>query len=198
MKIIGLCGGSGSGKGVACDIFAELGIPCIDTDKVYHGLISTNSECAVELITTFGEQLNAFPGIDRLRLREVAFSSQNNLVKLNRITHKHILEKTRSIIEDIKSDPTVLGVVIDAPLLFESGFDKECDITVCVIADESVRIDRITKRDNISTDQALARINAQISNSDLISRCDYSVENNTTVDDLRNKINIVYNKIFMK
>ena len=54
MKIIGLCGGSGSGKGVACDIFAELGIPCIDTDKVYHDLISTNSECAVELITTFG------------------------------------------------------------------------------------------------------------------------------------------------
>ena len=198
MKKIGLCGGSGSGKGVVCSIFNELGIPYIDTDKVYHELISTDSECAKELIFTFGEQLSAFPGIDRIKLREVVFSSKEKLKILNDITHKHILNKTRRIIKDISSDPSVPGVIIDAPLLFESGFDKECDITVCVIADESVRIDRITKRDNISKDVALARISAQISNADLIKRCDYSIDNNTTVDDLRHQVKNIFNIIFAK
>ena len=59
MKVIGLCGGSGSGKSTVCSLFAELGVPSIDTDKLYHDMISTDTECTRELLAAFGEQVHA-------------------------------------------------------------------------------------------------------------------------------------------
>ena len=96
MKLIGLCGGSGSGKGLVCRFFDEFSIKSIDTDKVYHDLISKDSECTRELISSFGEGISSNSGIDRKKLRAVAFSSDDALRQLNRITHKHILAKVRT------------------------------------------------------------------------------------------------------
>ena len=194
MKIIGLCGGSGSGKGTVCSVFAELGIESIDTDKLYHTIISNDSECTKELVAAFGNRIYANPGIDRAALREVVFSSLENLKLLNEITHKHIVSNIRSIIDSSKES---LGIIIDAPLLFESGFDKECDTTVAVIADTEIRTDRIVKRDNISVDHARARISSQISNDELMQRCDYTIENNSTVQELRESVAELYKKMFI-
>ena len=195
MKVIGMCGGSGAGKGTVCSIFAELGIKSIDTDKVYHDLISKDSECTRELISSFGEGISSNSGIDRKKLRAVAFSSDDALRQLNRITHKHILAKVRTIIEEYK-EQGYTGVIVDAPVLFESGFDKECDLTICVIADEKIRIERIINRDGISYEAAKARINSQISNDELINKCTYSIENNSTDQKLRNEVADLYKTIF--
>lgn len=195
MKVIGLCGGTGSGKSSACRFFEEKGINCIDADKVYHELISTDSECTKELIEHFGHAISLSPGIDRNRLRDIVFSSDDALEHLNRITHKHILSQIRMKIEEAKKEDC-LGVIIDAPLLFESGFDKECDLTVCVVSDERNRIERILLRDGISYEAAKLRINAQISNEELIKRCTFSIENNSTENDLRNKVHSLIKVIF--
>ena len=191
MKVIGLCGGSGAGKGTVCSIFAELGIPSIDTDKLYHSLISTDSECTREIVSAFGSDVYANPGVDRKALRNIVFSSPENLAILNKITHKHILASVRSI---IKNTGEARAIIIDAPLLFESGFDKECDVKICVIADEDVRIERITKRDGISPEIAKARIASQIPNDELKEICDYTIENNADTDELRKHIQAL-NKI---
>ena len=189
MKVIGLCGGSGAGKGTVCSIFAELGIPSIDTDKLYHSLISTDSECTRELVSAFGSDVYANPGVDRKALRNIVFSSPENLAILNKITHKHILASVRSL---IKNTGEARAIIIDAPLLFESGFDKECDVKICVIADEDVRIERITKRDGISPEIAKARIASQIPNDELKEICDYTIENNVGTDELRKHIQASY------
>jgi dephospho-CoA kinase len=102
MKVIGLCGGSGSGKGLACSFFDELGLKCIDTDKVYHDLISKDSECTRELISFFGEGISSDSKIDRKKLRDIILSSDDALEQLNRITHKHILAQARTMIEEYK------------------------------------------------------------------------------------------------
>ena len=185
MKVIGLCGGSGAGKGTVCSIFAELGIPSIDTDKLYHALISTDSECTKELVSAFGNDVYANPGIDRKALRSVVFSSPDNLALLNNITHKHILASVRGLID--KAD-NVRAIIIDAPLLFESGFDKECDVTICVIANEDVRIERITKRDGITPEIAKVRISSQIPNEKLVKMCDHAILNNSDANELRKRI----------
>ena len=195
MKVIGLCGGSGSGKGLVCRFFDEFSIKSIDTDKVYHDLISKDSECTRELISSFGEGISSNSGIDRKKLRAVAFSSDDALRQLNRITHKHILAKVRTMIEEYK-EQGYTGVIVDAPVLFESGFDKECDLTICVIADEKIRIERIINRDGISYEAAKARINSQISNDELINKCTYSIENNSTDQELRNGVADLYKTIF--
>lgn len=196
MIVIGLCGGSGSGKGVVSSIFNDLGIRSIDTDLVYRKIISTDSDCTKELLFTFGEIIHANPGINRSKLREIVFSSPERLKLLNEITHKHILSKVRCDIKLEEKKGVAKGIIIDAPLLFESGFDKECDITVCVVADEEIRINRIIDRDNIDRSVAVRRIMSQISNDDLIKKCTYSIENNGDINNLTEKVNKLYNSIF--
>ena len=195
MKVIGLCGGSGSGKSLVCSIFNELDIICIDADRVYHDMISSDSECSKELISVFGDEIAAEVGINRARLRELAFLSKDNLELLNSITHKHILKQTRLMISNVRATTDSKAVIFDAPLLFESGFDKECDITVCVIADDETRINRIIERDSITIDAAKARIRAQIPNDELVRKCDYSIENNSSVDVLRKRVLEIKHKI---
>ena len=193
MKVIGLCGKSGSGKGIVCSIFAELGIKSIDTDKLYHSIISTDSECTAELVSEFGKEIYANPGINRAALREIVFSSPDKLLRLNEITHKHILSEVRRIINE-SSD--ALGIIIDAPLLFESKFDRECDVTIAVIADNDVRIDRIVKRDNVSKEHAKSRLASQISDTELAEKCDYTIENSSTTEELRDNVHQLYKKMF--
>ena len=195
MKIIGLCGGSGSGKSFVCSVFNEYGILSINADRVYHDMISTDSECARELISVFGTEISADVGIDRAKLREVVFSSRGKLKLLNEITHKHILAETRRLISRISETTDCKALIFDAPLLFESGFDKECDVTVCVVADEQTRINRIIERDSISIEDAKARISSQISNNELIKKCDYSIENNSSVEKLREAVLEIKSKI---
>ena len=82
MKVIGLCGGSGSGKGKVCEIFSTLSVSSIDTDSVYHKLTSCESSCLRELVDEFGNGiLNAKGGLDRSVLREIVFSSENSALK---------------------------------------------------------------------------------------------------------------------
>lgn len=188
MKVVGLCGGSGSGKGLVCSFFSDFNVKCIDTDKVYHDMISTDSECTKELVAYFGEYIYARPGVDRARLRDVVFRSMDNLKVLNEISHKYILSKVRQMIEAIKREGKALGIVVDAPLLFESRFNEECDTTIAVIADEKIRIERIISRDSITNEAAVKRISSQISNEDLAARCDYVIENNSTPDALKCKV----------
>lgn len=197
MKIIGLCGGSGSGKGLTSNYFRELGIPSIDTDQVYHDLICVPSPCVDELSKTFGSSIVDNNGaVNRKALSNIVFgdNSKARLKILNEITHRHILDKTRQLIKDYASCG-VEAVIVDAPLLFESGFDKECDVTVAIIADRKVRIQRIVSRDGISENDAIIRIDAQTSNEELIKRCNYFIENNGDVDSLRESVAVIYKKI---
>ena len=197
MKIIGLCGGSGSGKGVVSEFFLKLGIPSVDTDVVYHEITGRKSACVDELASCFGENIiDSNGGLNRRALSDIVFAdgASEKLKLLNQIAHRHILDKTREIIEEYSKNGAS-AVIIDAPLLFESGFDKECDITVAVVADRDARIDRVVRRDEISTEAAARRIDSQISDSELIKRCDYFVENNGDLSSLEDAVKMIAAKI---
>lgn len=187
IKIIGLCGHSGSGKGYVCGIFSNYGIPSIDTDKVYSYLIEPvdgyPSPCVSELIKAFGDViLNADNSLNRRALSDIVFGSDGDKLNvLNEITHKYILIKTRELIAEY----SVSGykcVIIDAPVLFESGFDKICDYTVAVTAPEEVSIGRIVERDMISTDSAVRRLSHQKSDDELRELCDFEIVNDNLAD----------------
>lgn len=198
MVVIGLCGGSGSGKGTVCELFAELGIPSIDTDAVYHSLTSHPSECLLELRERFGERIVKDGALDRSVLSDLVFkdaSSEKNRQDLNSIAHKHIKIQTCKIIEEQKQRGAK-GVIIDAPLLFESSFDKLCDLCVAVVCKTDLRIERIMKRDGISEETAKRRIAAQISDDELLKLCSFSLRNESDRADLKEQVNSLYNKIF--
>ena len=199
MKIIGLCGGSGSGKGAVCDLFLEFGVPSIDTDALYHKMTSSDSPCLRALAAEFGESIiDASGGLDRSVLREIVFSSSDGsakLKKLNEIAHTYILARTREIIKEYEA-ARKSAVIVDAPLLFESGFDKECDFILCVIADEKIRVNRIVLRDGISEENAYKRIRSQINTDELISKSDAFITNNGDYESLSLEVKRVSEKIF--
>lgn len=179
---IGLCGRSGSGKGYVGSIFAALGVPVIDTDAVYRlmsGPAHTPTECMTELVSAFGERiLNPDNSLNRRAMADIVFAPDGDTARaqLNRITHAHILRETKRLAQ-VYADEGCRFVLIDAPLLFESGFDALCRYTVCVTAPDSVCVKRITARDGITEEEARRRLSAQIPAEELAKRCDYVIVN---------------------
>ena len=195
MKVVGLCGQSGAGKGLVCAFFSELNIKCIDTDRVYHDIISTDSECARELVAFFGCSISANPGINRKELARVAFISNEYLEKLNEITHKHILNDVRTQIHKIKSENRYDGIIIDAPLLFESGFDAECDATIAVISSDDNKLARIMERDGIDEAAADLRIKAGKPDEFYVEKSHNIVYNDCELSVFNLKIQKLLNKL---
>ncbi len=190
MKIIGLTGQSGAGKGAVAKIFSEHGIPHIDCDEIYHSMLKSGSECTKALVAEFGcEILDTDGSVDRKKLRNVVFSGEGHkerLKKLNEISHRFVLTRCRELLE-LYRDEGRIAVVVDAPTLFESGFDKECDVIVAVTAPYEVRIKRITDRDGLPVEKVKERFENQLSESFFAENAHYVIENDLDISALKKK-----------
>jgi len=178
--IIGVTGGSGSGKSSFASL---LGYELIDADNVYHTLLSENDMLKKELTDLFGSY-------ERKDIASIVFTDDAKLEKLNIITFKYTVA---AIVDKIPSNG---NAVIDAPLLFESGLDKTCDVTIAVLAKKTLRIQRIMARDAISREQAETRINAQKPDAFYIKNADYIIHNNG--DDMINAAYELKEKLVLK
>lgn len=182
MKIIGLTGPSGAGKGELGLHLAKRGFPVIDADRVYHELLIPPSPCLDALVREFGGSILQKDGaLDRTALAALVFAKDEAATSrreaLNRITHRFVTEKVREQLAAYKTQKQV-AVVIDAPLLIEAGLDSVCDLVVAVLADREVRLERLMRRDGKGRDALLSRIDAQPTDEFYASRADVVVMNN--------------------
>ncbi len=187
MHIIGLTGPTGAGKGTVSSLLSAQGIPAIDTDAVYHKLLIPPSPCLDGLTARFGRDILMPDGtLNRPALAARVFAPEAEAERddLNRMTHGYVLEAVRQICAEWKSKG-VPAVLVDAPLLFESGFDRECDRTLAVLADPDIRLARIMARDGLSFPAATSRLRAQKPDDFYISQADAVLYNNGTPEDLR-------------
>ena len=188
MIVIGLCGQSGAGKTTALEVFRKKGFGVIDCDRISREVTLPGSPCLDALASAFGGEIIAPDGtLKRQALADIVFSDGKRLEELNRITHRFILEEVFSRLDAFCEEGKEVAVV-DAPVLFESGLDRHCDTTLAICADTEIRIDRITKRDGIDRDRALARIARQLSEKELVSLSDRVIYNNEGVDAFEKEI----------
>ena len=184
MLKIGVCGTSGSGKGYICKKLSQYSAFHIDTDKVYRNISLKSQDCQKELCSYFGNDIFE-NGIFNSRLLAARVfegeGSDKRLSMLNTITHKYIQLDTLKIIDECEKNGYKLAL-IDAPVLFESGFDKLCDATICVTAPYEMKIDRIMKRDGITKEKAISRLKTQISDDCLRKMCTYEIDNTDGCD----------------
>lgn len=173
MKIIGLTGGTGTGKTTALNVLKKLGGVCIDADEVYHDLLLNCEEMINEIKSAF-PALDAEGPLDRKKLGEIVFNDGGELKKLNEITHKYVCRRIMEIIEKNSQAPFA---AIDAVELVESGAGEMCDTIVAIIAPVSMRIDRIMSREGISMGYATMRIAAQKSDKYYQENCDIVIRN---------------------
>ena len=195
MKIIGLTGGSGSGKGMVGRLMSAFGCRVIDTDALYHNMISSSGPCSEALIERFGTEISTENGgICRPKLSSIVFSDRAALDDLNKIAHAFVREECQRIIDNEQTNGTEV-LVIDAPQLFEAGMQDICDMTVAVISDRDKRIRRICNRDRITPEKAIARINAQRTDEFFSESCDYVIVNNTDMARLLVRVKTLLDEI---
>ena len=190
MTVIGLTGPSGSGKGKIAEILSEYGVQHINADSVYHNILTPPSPCLDELVENFGYGiLNAGGQLDRRALSAIVFGNENKqkLEKLNSITHKYVCARIRQIIRYFGSI-NCKACVIDAPLLLESGLERDCDFVISVLADKELRVQRIAKRDSISLDDARLRVSSQKSDNFYVEGSDIVLYNNGSEKQLRSSL----------
>ena len=188
--IIGLTGPSGSGKTTLCALAKDFSIDNIDADKVYHALLVPPSPCLDEIVESFGSSImKSDKTLNRVALASLVFSDQSGqkLKLLNKITHKYVKSELKQILSEMKKKGS-FAVLVDAPTLFESGFDKECDFTVALLASNDQRSNRIIERDGLTEVQAQQRLSAQKSDSFFKERADHIIINNSDIDSLRSDL----------
>ena len=190
-KLIGLTGQSGAGKSTVAEVFAKLGAYVINADMIVAELYNSGSPCLKAVAAEFGQDILKPDGtLDRRKLAQRAFASSERTDDLNRLVHPFV---TARLFELLRGAEGI--VVFDAPQLFEADADVICDAVVAVTADKDIRIKRIIKRDSLSEEQALLRVNAQYGEEYFRARADYIIENNTDEESLRIQAEKVYNKL---
>ena len=182
--IIGLTGGIASGKSTVSKYLAEKGFKVYDADKIAKD-ISQKKSVQEEIILTFGNKiLDKNGNVDRKKLKEIVFENKDKLKKLNGIIHPKVID----FYKKLKEKNTDEMIIFDVPLLFESGLDKLCDKILVVISDYEVQLDRIVERDKIDRELASKIVKAQLSNEERIKKADVVIENNSSLEDLFEKV----------
>lgn len=151
--VIGLTGAIGSGKSTVASLFSDAGFAIVDCDAISRGL-DAEPKYTAAVRDAFGDGVVDMSGgtarIARKELAEIVFSSAEAKKKIESIAHPIILEIVYERVDAAKR--LKKDIVIDAPLLFESGLDDICDITVGVVTDEKLRFERAMKRGGITED----------------------------------------------
>lgn len=192
--IIGLTGGIAAGKSTVARILASLGAYIINADKIGHNILDKNKNAYNDVKEEFGEIILKESGqIDRKKLGEIVFSDKAKLEKLESITHPYIIEEIKYETKEKIKDYHHL--VLDVPLLFETGLENIVDITWVVVCSYEKQIERISKRDGLSREEAKKRIAAQMETSKKIKLADFVIYNNGTKKELNNKVLRKWRKI---
>ncbi len=185
MTVIGLTGGTGSGKTTVLQYLTDRGALGLDCDAIYHELLETSEPMLAELRARFP---GAFEkgSFDRKALGRIVFADEAALSDLNDITHRYVtIAIKRALRDHARAGGT--SAVIDAIALVESGLGKLCTRTVAVTASPETRVRRIMAREGISEEYARSRIGAQKDETFFRDNCDIVLTNDGTVEELENK-----------
>lgn len=187
MKIIGITGSSGAGKSTVCEIIRKkYNSEIIDADKVAKQLTKKGSIYLNAIVEYFGKEIiNNDGDLIRKKLADIIYNDNKKREKLNELTFIYVVDEIKNKISQIKNKDIV---VIDAPLLYESGLNEICDFVIAIIADKDKQLKRITKRDDVTEEVAKKRLNIQNTDEFYIKKSEKIIKNNEDINDLEKSI----------
>lgn len=187
--VVGVTGRSGAGKSLLTAALAGQGALVLDADAIYHQLLETDETLLAQIEARFPGAVKA-GRVDRKALGALVFADEQARLELNAIAHRRVIARTKEL---MAQDDRRL-VLLDVPLLFESGMDRMCDLTLGLLADREGSIQRIMRRDSIDRARAKSRLNAQPEDAFYRERCDVLLENRGTLEEFQQKIRHFYDR----
>jgi dephospho-CoA kinase len=187
MIIIGLTGSIGMGKTTTANILKELGVPVHDSDVAVHALLAEGGA---------GEQavLNAFPSltkpIDRKTLGAIVFNEDTSRAKLESILHPLVRQSQDAFIAQQKSLQHDV-VVLDIPLLFETGAERRVDAVIVVTAPAEVQRERVLSRPNMTKEKFAAILSRQMPDAEKRARADYIIDTSQGLEAAREQVKAI-------
>jgi dephospho-CoA kinase len=182
---VALTGGIASGKSTVANLFAELGVPVIDTDVIAREVVEPGQPALAAVVDALGREVLGSDGrIDRRRLRERIFADPDARRRLEGILHPAIRQELERQSREAGGAYQVLVI----PLLAEGKRRDHVDRVLLVDVPEALQVERLTSRDGVTPEQARASLDAQATRAERLAMADDIVRNTGRVDDLREKV----------
>ncbi len=196
MLKVGLTGGIATGKTYIVSVLRELGCEVIDADIVAHQVIESGQPAYRDIVNYFGRGiLNEDGTINRAALGAIVFTDREKREKLNSIVHPRVYEaQAKWLAEVALRDPDAIAV-IDAALMIETGSDRRFDKLIVVHCDPELQIERLMERNNLTREQAIARISSQMSSEEKLRYADFSIDTSNGFEDTRRQVEKVYSDL---
>lgn len=197
MFLVGLTGGIGSGKSLASRRFAERGVTVIDADQISREAVEPGQPALAELTERFGQGILRSDGsLNRQTLADLAFASDEARTELEAITHPHIVARLDARLAEIQTSVGADHIVIlEHPLLIETGQHARVDQVVVVLAGERVRMRRLIDIRGMAETDARARLSAQTTDEVRRAVATYVLDNDGSPDQLVAAVDEVYDQL---
>ena len=203
IKVVGLTGGIGTGKSTAAEFLKKKGFAHIDADQIGRDITADGSPMLTVLDSSFGPKgeygiegfaiLNEDGSLDRKALASIVFTDMERKLKLDEVMFKAIIAETDRQLSVLSQEAPV-GILIDAPLLFEAGLDNRCDIIMLIVADMDVRIHRVCTRDGATEKEVMDRINSQMSDAEKREKSNVIIDNSGSIEELEEQLEEFFSK----
>ncbi|CUT01834.1 dephospho-CoA kinase [Candidatus Chrysopegis kryptomonas] len=189
---IGVTGGIGSGKTTVCKIFEELGAKVIYADELAKNLMTNDENLKRKIIKIFGNEAYIGGKLNRKFIADVIFTDEKKKKELESVVHPAVIKEILSEFKKLAKNKSVNFVIVEAALIFESGFDNELDYVIVVDADEETKIKRVMERDRCSREEVLKRMRSQMDVRKKRELADILLQNDGDIEELRNKVKFLY------
>ncbi len=178
MLSVGLTGGIGSGKSTVSGELVRLGYRVIDCDAIAHRITEKGSPVLDEISDAFGEEVITSGGsLDRKAVAAIVFNDREKRLKLQEIVTRKVIDEAASELEALKASGSGETVFVDMPLLFETESEDLFDRTLVVTCSLEKRIERVMKRDGVSREKVIERINSQMPQAEKVVLADDVIDN---------------------
>lgn len=196
--ILGLTGGIASGKSEAAKHLSSLGAACIDADAISRAMTAPGGPLLPALREAFGDGIFDEDGsLNRRALADIVFADPMQRRLLDSVTHPAIQKAMMDDVERYEEEGKPL-VVLNVPLLFETGMDALCDETWLISLDRDKQIERLMDRDGLTREQAVARIDSQMSLEDKESLATVIIDNRKSIEKLKSELTGLYTSLEKK
>ena len=188
MKIVGLTGGISSGKSTVSSYFKQLEIPVIDADEVARKVVEPNSQGAIQIRKAFGSEVFEEDGrLNRQKLGALIFSNAENRQKLDDLLQPLIKIMILDEIEEYRQKGETM-IVLDLPLLFEKQYEELCEEIIVVYVPRELQLERLMRRNQYTKQEALSRIDSQLSIEEKRKRATVLLDNQGTFQQLYQQV----------